>query len=45
MTLIEKLTLKLSEEQRERFFDLIEEHPDVNAMILFRRVLTQPEEQ
>lgn len=45
MTLIEKLTMKLSEEQRERFFDLIEEHPNTNPIVLFRRVLNQPEEE
>ncbi len=44
MTLIEKLTLKLSKEQRERFFDLIEEHPDANPMTLFRLVLRESKE-
>lgn len=43
MTLVEKLTLKLSEEQREEFFDLIEEFPDVPPITLFRRVLRQSE--
>lgn len=43
MTLIEKLTMRLTEEQQELFFDLLEENPDTNPMILFRRVLAQQE--
>jgi hypothetical protein len=43
MTLIEKLTMQLTEEQREVFFDLIEEFPDVPPITLFRRVLRQSE--
>jgi hypothetical protein len=43
MTLYEKLTMQLTEEQREQFFDLIEEFPDVPPITLFRRVLRQSE--
>jgi hypothetical protein len=43
MTLIEKLTMQLSEEQREQFFDLIEQFPNVPPITLFRRVLSQAE--
>jgi hypothetical protein len=43
MTLIEKLTMQLTEEQREVFFDLIEEFPNVSPIKLFRRVLSQSE--
>lgn len=41
MTMIERLALQLTEEQQEEFFDLIEEYPDTNPMVLFRRVLRQ----
>ena len=44
MTLIEKLALKLTEEQRERFFDLIEQQPDVSPHQLYRQVV-RPEEE
>ena len=43
MTLIEKLTMKLTEEQRERFFELIDQHPDANPLTLYRRVIREPE--
>ena len=41
MTLIEKLTMQLTEEQREEFFELIEEYPEVAPIMLFRRMLKQ----
>jgi hypothetical protein len=44
MTLIERLTMKLTEEQREEFFDLVDEHPDVSVMDLYHRVLRQPKD-
>ena len=44
MTMIEKLVLQLTEEQQELFFDLIEEHPDTNPILLFRRVLAHRED-
>ena len=42
MTLIERLTMQLTEEQRERFFELIDENPDVEIMHLYRRLLREP---
>lgn len=33
--------MQLTEEQREEFFNLIEEHPDVPPIVLFRRMLRQ----
>jgi len=41
MTHLEKLTMQLSEEQQEYFFELIEEYPNVPPITLFRRVLRQ----
>ena len=43
MKLIETLSLKLSEEQREEFFTLIKEEPNQHPMVLYRRVLKQSE--
>lgn len=39
MSLVEHLSLQLTEEQRERFLLLVAANPDTNARILFSQVL------
>jgi len=43
MRLVETLSLKLTDEQREQFLKLIQQEPNQHPMVLYRRVLKQPD--
>jgi hypothetical protein len=43
MSLVETLSLKLTDEQREKFLDLIKQEPNQHPITLYRHVLKQPE--
>jgi hypothetical protein len=43
MSLVETLSLKLTDEQHEKFLQLIHQEPNQHPTTLYRRILTQPE--
>ncbi len=44
MTLVEKLSLRLTEDQREIFLQLVQEHADIPVHDLYRQVIKGLEE-
>lgn len=44
MSLVERLSLRLTEEQREYFLQLVAANPDISVQELYRQVI-RPEEE
>lgn len=44
MTLVERLSLKLTDEQRERFLQLVAANPEYPVQLLYIRVKNQQEQ-
>lgn len=43
MSIVERLSLKLTDEQRERFLLLVAANPDTNVRVLFKQALVDDE--
>lgn len=43
MSLVERLSLQLTDEQRERFLQLVAANPDTPVFLLYQEVINTPE--